>query len=214
MSEEISQLVDGEMDKEQTQFLLESISIGKQSAKSWGTYHLIGNVMCGEVSVTGQNQALSIAEALENESAVLSPSMLSNVYPVSGSGKRSSAGIGSLSGGKGGHIDGAGKISGNDYWRPVGMLAVAASIALVAVITLNPSQKSSFDSSELDPSESVAHNTGITSDTQIVSSTMEQQKFAQEFDEMLSEHGEFAAASGLNGLVAYAKLVSNQRLEQ
>ena len=47
-----------------------------------------------------------------------------------------------------------------------------------------------------------------------VSSTIEQQKFAQEFGEMLSEHGEFTASSGLNGLVAYAKLVSNQRLEQ
>ena len=203
MNEEISKLVDGEIEQAQMRTLLESISNGKQAIGSWGNYHLIGNVMRGEVSITGRDQSISIADALENEATVLSPSAMSNPYPVSGFKKNSSTGV------SGSDADSIVKTPGVDYWRPAGMLAVAASLALVAVITLNPSLNSNRDASD-----DITHDSGITDPTQLVSTTTEQQKFAQEFDEMLSEHGEFAASSGLNGLVAYAKLVSNQRLEQ
>ncbi len=205
MSEEISRLIDGEIGTEQTELLFESITIGKQNAKSWGTYHLIGHVIRGEVSVTGQDQAMSIAQALEKEPAV----SINSAYPVSSLGRYSSSGVISLRGANRSDIQSLGEVAANDYWRPAGMLAMAASIALVAVITFGPSQNL-----KRDVSDSVAQDVGAGSSTQLVSSTIEQQKFAQEFGEMLSEHGEFTASSGLNGLVAYAKLVSNQRLEQ
>jgi hypothetical protein len=79
------------------------------------------------------------------------------------------------------------------------MLAMAASIALVAVITLKPS--------------------GIVTPVQVAASSAppadsEIAAFEQEFGEMLVEHGEFTSSPALNGLVAYAKLVSNQRMDR
>jgi negative regulator of sigma E activity len=204
MSKQISQLVDGDIEHKQMHILLESLSTGKQDAGSWGNYHLIGNIIRGEVSVTDRDLSASIADALENEPTVLSPSALNNAYPVPYPGKTWLPG-----GVDEGAVKGSAQRSANDYWRPVGMLAVAASLALVAVITLTPSLDSNRDAGD-----TVAQDGGAAWTTQLASSTTEQQKFAQEFDEMLSEHGEFAASSGLNGLVAYAKLVSNQRLEQ
>jgi hypothetical protein len=80
------------------------------------------------------------------------------------------------------------------------MFAVAASLALVAVVTLNPATKK--------PAQVQLASSTTEADT------IQQQKFAQEFGEMLVGHGEFTASAGLNGLLAYSKLVSNQRLEQ
>lgn len=173
MSVEISQLIDKYTDEETRDSVFDSIYSNEPNSKTWARYHLIGNMMRGEVSATGCDLSRSIAESISNEPTVLAPRAIKTD----------------------GNLD-------KDLWKPVSMLALAASIALMAVFVLNPvDNKNNKGASNL-----VAINGS--------NSISQKQKFANEFDEMLVGHGEFTASSGLNGLVAYAKLVSNQHLEQ
>ena len=173
MSEEISQLIDKYTDEETRDSVFDSICSNEPNSKTWAKYHLIGNVMRGEVSATGRDLSSSVAESISNEPTVLAPRAIKTD----------------------GHLD-------KDLWKPVSMLALAASIALMAVFVLNP-----VDNGNNNGASNLAAINGSNSISQ-------EQMFANEFDEMLVGHGEFTASSGLNGLVAYAKLVSNQQLEQ
>jgi negative regulator of sigma E activity len=128
--------------------------------------------MRGEIVCAGTDLSPRISVALDNEPTVLAPRALNKDSRVTG-----------------------------DIWKPISMFAIAASLALVAVITLNPADKKVSGQNQL-------------ASTTAPAETIQQQKFAQEFAVMLVEHGEFTATAGLNGLVAYAKLVSNQRLDQ
>ncbi|NKB77075.1 MAG: hypothetical protein GKR96_08510 [Gammaproteobacteria bacterium] len=92
-----------------------------------------------------------------------------------------------------------------DIWSAAGLFAVAASVTLVAVIGLGPLQKD-------DQAGQVALNQFV--DNEVLNSSLDQQRITDEFGEMLAEHGEFSSSAGLNGLVAYAKLVSNQAMDQ
>ena len=86
-----------------------------------------------------------------------------------------------------------------EVFKSAGLFALAASIALVAVVTLSPV-------AQVGPGEQV-----VSTETQ---TNQDADSFTQEFEAMLAEHGEFTASPGLNGLIAYAKLVSNQELDQ
>jgi negative regulator of sigma E activity len=171
MSEKLSQLIDRELAPEQCEEQFDRLCAGDGYAKPWQNYHFIGSVIRGEIASAGIDLSPRISVALNNEPTVLAPRALNKDSRLTG-----------------------------DIWKPISMFAIAASLALVAVITLNPADKVSGQNqlaSTTAPAESI-----------------QQQKFAQEFAVMLVEHGEFTATAGLNGLVAYAKLVSNQRLDQ
>jgi sigma-E factor negative regulatory protein RseA len=172
MKDKISQLIDQELDPGQQDSLIEQICKNSEAKKCWQRYHLIGSVIRNEISGAGKDLSTVIGQRLENEPTVLSP----------------------LS------IDKSENHKPTDTWKSVGLFAVAASLTLVAVLTLSPVELGS-DREQL----TVASST--TGSTQAI-------QFANEFDEMLVDHAEFTASSGLNGLVAYAKLVSNQQLEQ
>lgn len=172
MSEQISQLVDKDTDEGTQNSVFDSICSDELKSKTWARYHLIGNIMRGEVFKTGRDLSRSIAESISNEPTVLAPRTIKT------------------------------ESIPKDLWKPVSMLALAASIALMAVFVLNPIGNGSRND--------VPRLAAIDG----VNSISQEQKFANEFDEMLAGHGEFTASSGLNGLVAYAKLVSNQHLEQ
>lgn len=79
-------------------------------------------------------------------------------------------------------------------WKSAGMLALAASIAMAAVITLNPA--------------------GEEGGANRIADNRHGARFEQEFGEMLAQHGEFTSSPRLNGLVVYAKLVSNAPIER
>ena len=168
MTQTISELVDLELDNEKRDSVITSLCKDTEAQVHWRNYHLIGNVIRDEVSVAGSDLGKRIAKSLDSEPTVLSPNRVRIEQPA------------------------------KDLWKPVAMFAVAASMALVAVVTLNPL------------------NNGLPSNNSqtIVSTANEKDLFAQEFGEMLVEHGEFTASPGLNGLVAYAKLVSAQSLNQ
>ena len=79
-------------------------------------------------------------------------------------------------------------------WKSAGMLALAASIALAAVI--------------------IFHQAGEEDGTNRIVDNSHGARFEQAFGEMLAQHGEFTSSPGLNGLVVYAKLVSNAPIER
>jgi len=170
MSETVSRLVDSELTEQEVSSAIGDLAGEEQSSRQWRNYHLIGNIMRGEGTMVGRDLTRNVASRLEQEPTVLAPAAL----PTRDSGI-------------------------SDTWKPVTVFAMAASLALVAVITLVPGTGGSLDGQ-------------ATQVAQVEAS--DDEMFAKEFDEMLAEHGEFTASPGLNGLVAYAKLVSAQSLEQ
>ncbi len=171
MKQKISELVDSEITDQEREVLFDDLVSGDHN-DSWHRYHLIGSVIRGDVSRADSDLSASIMTKLEHEPTVLAPVM---IKPKSQQAKA-------------------------DVWKSVGMFAIAASLVLVAVVTLQPE------------TENLTGN-AIVSNSSTVES-QEQAQFSQEFDEMLVEHGEFSASPGLNGLIAYAKLVSDQQLKQ
>jgi negative regulator of sigma E activity len=172
MTEKISQLVDNELDPVQREKLFSQIMDNKAEIEAWKCYHLIGNVMRDEISSAGRDLSILVAEKLNSEPTVLAPSSITE--------SRDS--------------------KTTDIWKSAGLFAVAASLVLVAVVSLNPlDQEGSSDR-----------------DNQIISAvdSSDTIRFSEEFNEMLVEHGEFTASPGLNGLMAYAKFVSDQGLDQ
>ena len=92
-------------------------------------------------------------------------------------------------------------------WKPVGLLALAASVALAAVLIVNPA----FNPAGEDGANRIADNSVGAGFEQ---ASFEPARFESTLSEMLAQHGEFTSAPGLNGLVAYAKLVSNAPIKR
>lgn len=89
-------------------------------------------------------------------------------------------------------------------WKSAGILALAASVAMLAVIMLKPAQ----NESAVNPAASQHAGAGLAQ------AGHAQTRFEREFGEMLAQHGEFTSSSGLNGLMVYARLVSNEPIER
>ena len=168
MNEQISALIDRRENPRHQRDMFDHIMADDGARKVWQRYHLIGCVLRGEVECTGADLSVRIRARLEDEPTVLSPIRRLALFR---SPLRMMPRI--------------------PIWKSAGALALAASIALAAVITLNP----------IAPEQGA----GLTDNGA---------RFEQEVGEMLAQHGEFTSSPGLNGLVVYAKLVSNEPIER
>lgn len=174
MSEKISALIDGRGNPEQRRDAFDRLLADDGARQIWQRYHLIGCVLRREVEHTGADLSAPIRARLEREASAptLSPPPPSpSPPPQSVSGRA-------------------------ETWKSVGMLALAASIALIAVVSLKPSPQ---------PAAQLAAGGG---------GGVAPTDFRREFNEMLSQHGEFTSSPGLNGLIVYAKLVNNGRIDR
>ena len=171
MNDKISTLIDLEGDAADRQEMLNRIQDDSRAHDLWHRYHLIGGVIRGEVEIAGNDLSARIRDQLDHEPTVLAP-------------LEKPRGTGVLA----------------DIWKSAGMLALAASIALMAVVTLKPVEEPANAGDRIASSNS--ENDVLSPEARGV--------FEQEIGEMLVEHGEFTASAGLNGLIAYAKLVSNE----
>ena len=173
MTESVSRLLDHDTPPEQRGEVLDQIIASERLQKHWSNYHVIGSVIRGEVVVAGVDRGNRIQRTLALEPTVLVP--LSDAQrPDDAVRQRKKMPLGG--------------------WQSAGMLALAASVALMAVV-LNPVQDSTSAgrvAAEVRP---------------LPASQAERDRFNREISEMLTSHGEFSAASGLNGLVTYAKLI-------
>ncbi|NKB64699.1 MAG: hypothetical protein GKR95_22135 [Gammaproteobacteria bacterium] len=175
MNEKISALIDGDLNTEDRGSQLSKILSDEQATQSWRRYHLIGNVIRNEVESSGRDLSADIWSKLEQEPTVLTPSPKRKVEK-----------------------------GASDIWPAAGLIAMAASIALAAVVALGPL-------GDNDSSGQIAFNKFV--ETTVAGPSEDQKRITDEFGEMLAEHGEFSSSAGLNGLVAYAKLVSNQSMD-
>ncbi len=72
MKEEISALMDDELDADSRQHLLKGLTAGGELAASWSTYHLIGDAMRGERLLRADFHA-KLVQQLDSEPTVLAP---------------------------------------------------------------------------------------------------------------------------------------------
>ncbi len=188
MKDTVSEIIDQRVTSQGFVDFIDQVVTDRRALEKWRNYHLIGDVIRGEVTATGNCMVARVHQALESEPTVLAPiaePVTNNIEVV--------------------------RPSNTEALKSAGMFAVAASIALMAVLTLSPGAPMA----ERDGSE-IAKNT-LNSlpevDSTVPGESVQQQAFETEFGQMLVEHGEFTATSGLNGLITYAKLVSNENLD-
>ena len=173
MNEKISELIDGRGNPDQRQDAFDRLLADDVACKMWQRYHLIGCVLRNEVRHTGADLSAHIRARLEDEPPAPAP-MPAPVRPSP-------------------------RLPGwrADAWKSAGMLALAASVALIAVISLKPAPDNRAERLAGSPAAG-----------------FERASFRQEFSEMLAQHGEFTSSPGLNGLIVYAKLVNNERIDR
>ncbi|MGI9317843.1 MAG: sigma-E factor negative regulatory protein [bacterium] len=187
MKDTISKIIDHRVSSGELGRVMDQVAKNQGACSKWRNYHLIGDVIRGEVKATGNCMMDRIQQAIADEPTILAPS------PEPPKVELSVAELGS------------------ETWKSAGMFAVAASIALMAILTLTP------NSTPIERGSSVvAQSTeNVSPEVALVKSSEPAQKeFEAEFGQMLVEHGEFTATSGLNGLIAYAKMVSNENLDE
>lgn len=187
----VSALIDQRLDIADIALPVEQLGGDVALTMRWRNYHLIGDIIRGEVQATGNCLLARMQATLENEPTLKQSAVL---MPV----KQSDSVI---------LFD---KSSSNDVWKSAGMFALAAAIALMAVFTLNPAEQGFDNATTVNTVAQIA----IATPTRLASEQQSLATFESEFGQMMARHSEFTATSGLNGLVTYAKLVSNQNLEQ
>ena len=188
MNEKISALIDRQGNPRQRREafdrLLADDGARRRRCRVWQRYHLIGCVLRGEVEQTGADLGERIRARLADEPTVLAPAArLASARTVARIVSWRSA-----------------------SWKSAGLLALAASVALAAVITLQPAGDEGAGGGVGNSIAGIADIADTADDHGV--------RFAQEVGEMLAQHGEFTSSPGLNGLVVYAKLVSNEPIER
>lgn len=194
MKETISDIIDRRLDLSSATREFGRIAADEDHCRVWRDYHLIGDVIRGEVRSTGTCLVSRVQIALESESTVIAPDRSTRMGHVPESQGRDQT------------ITGAGRSRG-DTLKAAGFFSLAASMALVAVITLVPQDHASRDSEVASRSTSIASGADPATVRAVTNDS-----FDAEFGQMLAGHGEFTGTTGLNGLLTYAKLVSNQPL--
>ena len=133
MKEQLSALIDGEFDVENANHLLLAAKSEGELKRAWVNYHLIGDVMRGEMQ-SECPMAQRVMAALDSEPTVIAPTLAKNNQPNNNQ----------LSAAK------------QSYKSPV-FWSVAASVAAVMFVGLMLLQQQSLDQTTLAPIE-IAEN--------------------------------------------------------
>ena len=189
MKQTISDIIDQELGSADAGGQINRIAEDADGCRSWRNYHLIGDVIRGDVKTTGPCLIDRVEAALAEEPTVLAPAPQSTTESVTGAATTSTG-------------------SRGETLKAAGLFSLAASIALVAVLTQVPA------TDDLQQGPTVAATatpaTAVGEGVAGANPNRNTEDIAAEFGQMLVEHGEFTTATGLNGLLAYAKVVSNQ----
>ncbi len=196
MKEIISDIIDQNLNPEMVPEALERIAADADGCRVWRNYHLIGAVIRGEVRGQGTCLMDRVRVQLEQEPVVPGARVLHNPLRPTQQGIVPPARSG-------------GRFRQADALKAAGLFSLAASLALVSVITLVPQNQDSSPTALA--SRSIGQESGssvIETSTMTATGAWSQAEFGQ----MLAGHGEFTGAAALNGLLAYAKFVSNEPL--
>jgi len=119
---QVNDLIDQRLSHNESGSALDNCVNDESAVMAWRDYHLIGDVIRGEVGATGNCLVSRVSEALDQEPTILAP-VRSSAKPDA----TSEANVASLEFGQ-----------KNDTVKSAGMFAIAASVALFAVMAFSP----------------------------------------------------------------------------
>jgi sigma-E factor negative regulatory protein RseA len=90
MKDQLSALIDGELDIESSEHLITSAKSGGELKSTWATYHLIGDAMRGD-SPLSHDFASRVMMAIEAEPSVIAPKEASDVINITSIATKKSA---------------------------------------------------------------------------------------------------------------------------
>ncbi len=176
MKEKLSALIDGELDETESSKLIQAIQDDPKLMAIWERYHLARAVLQGEISQAPANDfASKVAEKVADTPTVLAPIRIKHGRQL------------------------------NRATRIVGNLAIAASIAAIAIIGLRSFITSSENetglNAENDHQPAVVRVVGTRWDTNKVSTE-------HELNMYLVGHTEYTPAASMQGLISYVHVVA------
>lgn len=191
-NEAISALLDDELNEE-SQTLIKSLSKDKELKSAWASYQTISDVIKGETQFGVVDLSAAISEKIADEPSILAPS----------TSKPS-------------------RFTNNRFTKPFAGLAIAASVAAVAVLSIQQLQKN-IPGADLGNAPSIAAietapNTGVSlvaNNNQNVIDTnnlTDQQKAALQsrLDHYLLNHYQRNNTKGVQGVMPYARIVTHE----
>ncbi len=187
MNERISQLIDQELDAGQQGSVIDEMIRHESAGRTWQRYQMIGDITRGDIDRVGTDLTDRIRARLQAEPTVIALRPLTRDNRIAGSGS-----------------------SGTGMWKPVGLFALAASLAVVAMITLGP-----IDDSARYGTVAAVDQAAAPAVDHVIDQAGDQTGSGppvMEFNELLAGHGEFTASPAFNGLLAHMVLVGNQTL--
>lgn len=178
ISEQISALVDDELTDLERPLLLGRLQRNAELRARMGRYQLIGDVIRGGVTqASGLGIAARVQEALANDTATEDAAVMA-----------------------------APQVTTRSFWKPAVGFAIAASVALVAVLSLQNLQPSTPETTQLAVTRTVAPP-GV----QVSSREAQWDRIEPQVEKRLSgylvNHSEFAASYGMQGLTPYVRIV-------
>jgi sigma-E factor negative regulatory protein RseA len=169
--EQLSALVDDELDEVERPLLLGRLQRDAELRDCLGRYQLIGEVMRGAGQVATLGVAERVRKVLEQETG-----------PAAGKSSR---------------VD-------RNWWKPLAGFAVAASVALVAILTVTSISEESAD-------ETVQLAGKQTPAAEIPVSEQQWDRIEPQVDKRMAgylvNHNEYAASRGVQGVMPYVRIV-------
>lgn len=187
--EQLSALADDELSEMERPLLLGRVQRDMTLRECLGRYQLIGEVMRG----TGASVGTSIAQRVQNALTDDAPLMASQSAAQQESRPERER-----------------RRTGQQdvWWKPLAGLAVAASVALVAVLAVTTERNN-------EPGTSVIAVTHTTPKATLVSDAREarwdriEPQVEKRLSDYLVNHSEYAASRGVQGVMPYARVVSD-----
>jgi sigma-E factor negative regulatory protein RseA len=188
--EQLSALADDELTELERPLLLGRMQRDRTLRECLGRYQLIGEIMRGAGASAGMGIAQRVQDALADDAPVMASE------PAAQSQDKSRS------------VQASEHSAQDHWWKPMAGLAVAASVALVAVLAVTNEQSN-------DAGASVAAVTATVPKAMLASSNDESRwdriepQVEKRLAGFLVNHSEYAASRGVQGVMPYARVVSD-----
>jgi len=201
--ERISALVDGELGSRERNIAIDSIEVDPETRRSWQRYHIIGDTMRNTLPASVRpDLATKLNEMLENEPTILVPKL--KRWP---------------------------KNKFKEFTKPLGGLAIAASVAAMAMIGLQNSEQQTLNPEggiaeiAANGSQSAPIDENITSSPMaespiinVIPSTVRTVKYepvkntleAKRLNPYIMNHNQVNSRMGVQWVSPYARLVGHE----
>jgi len=182
--EQLSALADDELKELERPLLLGRMQRNAALRECLGRYQLIGEVMRGAGASAGMSISQRVQSALADEAPVLTAEPASQQQGT------------------------ASRRQQEHWWKPLAGLAVAASVALVAVLAVTTERNDDAGVPVVAVNE-IAPNAILVSDTSEPHWDRIEPQVEKRLSGYLVNHSEYAASRGVQGVMPYARVVSD-----